>query len=55
MKKTEIRAVEMVRATRDRFYEETKGFSREELVAYIRREAAKVTAEDARAAGRPAA
>jgi hypothetical protein len=51
MKKTEIRAVEMVRTIRDRLYEDTKRLSREDFVAFIRREAAKVTAEDIHATG----
>jgi hypothetical protein len=40
MKKTPIRALEMVRTIRDAIYEETKDFSREELKAFFAREAA---------------
>jgi hypothetical protein len=43
MEKTQIRTLEMVRAIRDQFYEETKDLSRDELIALIRRKAASVT------------
>jgi hypothetical protein len=33
--------MEMVRAIRDRFYEDTKNLSREELINFIRRNATK--------------
>jgi hypothetical protein len=52
MEKTEIRAVEMVREIRDQFYEDTKGLSREEFIAFIQRKASKVTTERARPANR---
>jgi hypothetical protein len=39
MEKTQIRAVEMVRAIRDALYEETKDLPREELKAFFAREA----------------
>jgi hypothetical protein len=39
MEKTEIRAVELVRAIRDQLYEETKELSAEEFQAFIAREA----------------
>jgi hypothetical protein len=55
MEKTEIRAIEMVRAIRDQLYEDTKLLSREELVAFIKRRAAEVIAEDTRDASRSAA
>jgi hypothetical protein len=45
VEKTEIKAVEMVREIRDQIYEETKGLSREEFIAFIRRRAAAVAAE----------
>lgn len=45
MEQTPIRAVEMVRAIRDAIYEETKGFSREELKQYFAREAAAMRQE----------
>jgi hypothetical protein len=34
-----IRTMEMVRAIRDRFYEDTKDLSREELMAFVARAA----------------
>ena len=52
MERTGIRAVEMVRAIRDQIYEDTKGLSREEFIAFIRRKASKVTAERARPVNR---
>jgi hypothetical protein len=52
MEKTEIRAVEMVRAIRDQFYEDTKDLSREELIEFIRRKAAKVETRARRGATR---
>jgi hypothetical protein len=57
MEKTEINAVEMVRAIRDRMYDETKDMSRQEFLTYIRRKAARVLNEDAvkRDSARPAA
>lgn len=45
MEKTEIQTMKMVRAIRDQLYEDTKDLSREELIEFIRRTAAKVTAE----------
>jgi hypothetical protein len=45
MEQTSIRAVEMVRAIRDRIYEETKDFSREELKEFFAREAAAMRQE----------
>ena len=59
MDKKEIKAVEMVREIRDRFYEQTKDMSREELMAFVAREAERMDKEAAairkRAAGRSAA
>jgi len=52
---TEIRAVEMVRAIRDRIYEETKEMSPEEFTAYIARAAAQFVARNEASATRPAA
>ncbi|MFL5386910.1 MAG: hypothetical protein ACJ8GN_30825 [Longimicrobiaceae bacterium] len=52
MEKTEIRAVEMVRAIRDQFYEDTRDLSREELIEFIRRKAAGVDATPRRLTGR---
>lgn len=46
MAKNEINAVEMVRAIRDRMYEETKGMSREQFLEYIHRKAARVLDQD---------
>jgi uncharacterized secreted protein with C-terminal beta-propeller domain len=46
MAKNEINTVEMVRAIRDRMYEETKGMSRDQFLEYIRRKAARVLGED---------
>ncbi|HEX3128643.1 MAG TPA: hypothetical protein VH394_15025 [Thermoanaerobaculia bacterium] len=40
MKKTHIKAVEMVRTIRDAIYEETKNLSREELKEFFARESA---------------
>ncbi|HYH83611.1 MAG TPA: hypothetical protein VEX86_27700 [Longimicrobium sp.] len=40
MEKTEIKAVEMVRAIRDQMYEETKHMSPSEFVEYIHQQAA---------------
>jgi hypothetical protein len=40
MKKTHIKAVEMVRTIRDAIYEETKSLSREELKKFFARESA---------------
>jgi hypothetical protein len=54
METTTIHAVEMVRAIRDRMYEETKDLSQDEFLAFIAREAAKATRADA-ASARPAA
>jgi hypothetical protein len=56
MEETEINAVEMVRAIRDRMYDETKDMSREEFLAYIRRKAARVLdqAAEKRSSSRPA-
>jgi hypothetical protein len=48
MKKTPIRAVEMVRTIRDAIYEETKDLSREELKAFFAREAAAMRQESRR-------
>jgi hypothetical protein len=45
MEKTEIRTMGMVRAIRDRFYKDTRDLSREELIDFIRQNAAKVMAE----------
>ena len=45
METTEIRAVEMVRRVRDRFYEETKAMSPEELKVFITQEADRVRSE----------
>ena len=47
METTAIHAVEMVRAIRDRMYEQTKDLSPEEFLAFIEREAAKATRTDA--------
>lgn len=47
MKTNEINAVEMVRAIRDRMYEETRGMSREQYPEYIRRKAEGVLNEAA--------
>lgn len=45
MDENEINALEMVRAIRDRMYEETKDMSREQYLEYIRRKAARVLHE----------
>jgi hypothetical protein len=45
MEQPSIRAVEMVRAIRDRIYEETKDLSREELKEHFARAAAAVRQE----------
>ena len=47
METNEINAVEMVRAIRDRMYEETRGMSREQYLEYIRRKAERVLNEAA--------
>ena len=58
MDNTEIKANEMVRAIRDRMYEETKDMSPEQFMEYIHEKAARVMKESAAespAAARPAA
>ena len=47
MDKPEIKAVEMVRAIRDQIREETRDMSRDEYLAYIRRNAERVREEAA--------
>lgn len=47
MDRNEINAVEMVRAIRDRMYEETRGMSREQYLEYIRGKAERVLNEAA--------
>jgi proteasome lid subunit RPN8/RPN11 len=41
MDETPIKAVELVRSIRDQMYEETKGMSPDEFMAFIAREAGK--------------
>jgi hypothetical protein len=58
MKETPIKAVEMVRAIRDRMYEQTRDMTPEEYLDFIAREAAKAKANrrvDQPTADRPAA
>jgi hypothetical protein len=56
MEQTPIRTVEMVRAIRDRIYEETKQLSREELKDFIARESRKTCgANKASSSGQSAA
>ena len=58
MDENEINSAEMVRAIRDRMYEETKGMSREQFLEYLHRKAERVLSEATAAApnsARPAA
>lgn len=57
MDKTEIKAVEMVRAIRDQIHEETKHLTPEEFVEWIHQQAAlgRAEREAARERARPAA
>jgi len=45
MKKTKIKAVEMIRQIRHQQYEQLKEQSREEIMSFFRREAEKANAE----------
>jgi len=47
MRENEIDAVAMVREIRDEMYEETKDFTAEELMAYLKQKAAEFHASEA--------